>query len=287
MIISGIIPFEDWKKRAGKDLYLRPIYLLDEYLRKNIKDELIGFYLHGSLASLDYVQGYSDFDAIALVNEEALEDHHKRRNFKKKMAEINRFPFLMDILQHHGITLIRNGENEEIDFPIELFKGVVALGESSLEPKLFSANFDSKKILVDFCNYFKNYFLKNKKLKSALDLKSFLSMVQMLPALYLQAKTGKYINKKSSFGEARNDFGEEWRVIEKASQVRKIWRYSPVFSAKMQDLLLKIPNLERLAWFYGKFLFLTPKEVKKIIGPEIIKEAFLLAESIAEKINKQ
>lgn len=280
--ITNIIQFDVWQKKVKDRQYLRPVFLLNDYLKKIISDELVGFYLHGSLASLDYVSGYSDFDAIAILN-------NKSPRLGKVIKKINRFPYLIDILQHHPVSLIKKTEMldyQRNDLPVHLLEGAVALGKSPLELTFEIKDFDFQTTFDEFYEYFKNCYQKKYQPRSAQDLKLFLSQIQLLPALYLQAKTKKWVDKKESFQKAKKDFGREWEVIEKATRVRNIWRYSPVFSEKIQNLLLKIPNLERLAWIYGKFLMPIPSEVKKIMGPNMVEETFILAEEMVKKINK-
>ena len=42
--------------------YLKPLKELKEYANSNLKQYLSGFYLHGSLATKDYIKGWSDVD---------------------------------------------------------------------------------------------------------------------------------------------------------------------------------------------------------------------------------
>jgi hypothetical protein len=281
--INNIIPFEVWQKKVKDRKYLRPVFLLDDYLKKNISDELVGFYLHGSLASLDYVPGYSDLDAIAIIRKE-------KRLSKKKMKQINKFPFLIDLLQHHPVSILEEKEMENYtraDLPVSLFEKAVALGRSRLQLTFDVKDFGARKLLEEFSQQFENWDFKNYQPKSALELKFFLSMVQLLPALYLQAKTKKWGKKKDSFQRAKGDFDREWEIIEKATQARSIWRYSPIFSPRVQDFLLRIPNLERLVWLYGKFLMPIPQEIKKIMDSQMVKEAHNLTQAMIRKINEK
>jgi hypothetical protein len=282
IIISNINSFDEWKDRTKDSQYLRPIFLLHEYLKKNISDELLGFYIHGSLASLDYIKGYSDFDAVMIINDEI-----SSRTLKNKLRRINNFPYLIDILQHHGITILKSSEllrYNRIDFPFFLFEKTLALGNSKLRLEIETAGIDYKQAFEDFYKFFRGNF--NGKNRSPLELKAFLSIIQLFPAIYLQAKNNKFIGKKESFEEARKDFKKEWGVIDIASKVRNEWNYSPIFPDIIQNILLEIPNLERVMWFLGKFVLPVPRRIRIMLGDNYSQRSFELIELMRNNLQK-
>jgi hypothetical protein len=280
--IYSINSFDKWKAEAKDSPYLRPVFLLHEYLKNNISDELLGFYIHGSLATLDYIKGYSDLDAVMIINDEISDN--KKKVLEKQIKIINRFPYLIDVLQHHKITILHSSEllkYDRTDFPPVLFESSVALGNSRLTLEIGAAEVDYKKAFLDFYNSFRNNFSKENR--SSLDLKAFLSFLQLFPAIYLQAKNNEFIGKKESFHEAEKYFKEEWEIINVASNIRREWNYSPIFSPFVQNVLLRIPRLERIMWFFGK-LMPVPARIKKILGEGFKEKSFKLIELMKNKL---
>src|SRR3989338_6120551 len=54
--------------------YLQPVKELQEYAGKKLADDVKGCYLHGSLATNDFVKGWSDCDTLLVIGKEALHD---------------------------------------------------------------------------------------------------------------------------------------------------------------------------------------------------------------------
>ena len=48
--------------------YLRPLDELKDYAEKKLKGNALGFYLHGSLATKDYIKGWSDVDTTIIIS---------------------------------------------------------------------------------------------------------------------------------------------------------------------------------------------------------------------------
>ena len=87
--------------------FLRPLAEFRDYIANNFnRDELIGAYIHGSLGTYDYIEGYSDFDAILIIKGSVLENDEKIKTLKKKITKLNTFLYLLDPLQHHNLFII-------------------------------------------------------------------------------------------------------------------------------------------------------------------------------------
>jgi hypothetical protein len=73
-------------------------------------------------------------------------------------------------------------------------------------------------------------------------LKSLLSSVLLLPALYLGAQR-RHCYKKFSFELARPAFGSSWRAVELATDLRRTWNVRPT----VRERLLRRLMLDGLA----------------------------------------
>ena len=178
--VDDIMDFAVWKEKAGDSPYLRPIFAMHEYVSRNLSNELIGFYFHGSLRTLDYIQGYSDFDSFAIVRKEMVTQAEKLWLFRRKMRSTNNLLFLLDILQHHGVAIIT--ELDLLHFPqayspvpVALFDFATALGKSSTHLKFYErgSKLLSLHTLWGFCHSFRSAYLQNHQPKSAFDFKLF------------------------------------------------------------------------------------------------------------------
>jgi hypothetical protein len=56
-------------------------------------------------------------------------------------------------------------------------------------------------------------------------LKSFLSKILLLPAVYIQARDQQGVFKRESFAMAEQDFAKsDWEIVRRASAIRQSWR---------------------------------------------------------------
>lgn len=284
-----VASFSSWQKKVKDSKYLRPVFMLNQYLGRNLSQELSGFYLHGSLSTLDYSKGNSDFDTVAIVKDETLLNPEKLWRLRGKIKRVNNILYLLDILQHHGATILTDFEilnYPNSSFPLVLFDFSTCLGKSSQRLVVFEREAEERKSQFNDCLEYLEKISSEKKHLSAQGFKLFLSLVQLLPALYFEAKYRAYIYKKFSFDKVKEEFSKkEWEIIEKASRVREVWRYSPVFPPLFQNIFSIFPKFKSLALVYGGLIMPLSPEAKKIMGPEMIKEAYSLAKAMAAKLN--
>jgi hypothetical protein len=79
----------------------------------------------------------------------------------------------------------------------------------------------------------------------------------LLPALFIQAKTGRGIFKKFSFEKVRTELKEKYEVMDEISLLRANWNYQPstffTFIRKNKLAFLKlIPSIWNLLSFCKK-----------------------------------
>ena len=127
--INPVSSFEEWEKTINledKIGFLRPVFELRDFVRDQFtKEEILGFYFHGSISTQDYVPYYSDFDTLVIVKKAVIQNQKWLRDFKKRLTKSNVFLYLLDPLQHHGHFVITEYDLEAYTqslFPLELFK---------------------------------------------------------------------------------------------------------------------------------------------------------------------
>jgi predicted nucleotidyltransferase len=222
--------------------YLRPIIRLKEYVHKNLTEYVCDFLIHGSIATMDYSKGWSDLDTLVIVNDETLLDPQKLIAFRMKIIDAYNFLLQMDVHQHHGfifcsevglkqyyshfmpLEVISKSKSllSDNDIAISHNRSVkCALNSFKQKNNLLYSAYLNK--VLKHHKYKNDYLCENFKNPNTMyQLKYFLSVVMTLPTYYLDAK-GEPCYKKDSFEIVKNEFKDEWEIIEKATKIRKIW----------------------------------------------------------------
>ena len=218
------------KDRDYNSNYLKPVLELKKFAVNNLSEYLFDFHLHGSLSTLDYIKGWTDFDTLAIISRETLMDWRNLISLRDLMYSSKIYLYKIDPLQHHGHMIFTEIEIDyycNTFFPVELFAYSKSFfGEKSIKFNLRECRDEDIKVFEWFCNYFKE--LPEDSRLCSYDLKFFLHAVALFPTIYLQAK-GRNMYKKFSFEKARNDFGKEYRVIDEFSSIRKNWKQLNTF----------------------------------------------------------
>jgi hypothetical protein len=97
------IPALDVTDYQDKDSqYLSPVVELGNYALEALQSDVEAFLLHGSLATLDYARGWSDFDTYIILTKETTLDSIALVALRQKL--LSAYPYLLaiDPLQHHG-----------------------------------------------------------------------------------------------------------------------------------------------------------------------------------------
>ncbi|MGB0390744.1 MAG: hypothetical protein ACPGD5_04195 [Salibacteraceae bacterium] len=268
------------KYQSGKALV--PVYSggnswvlqMKSSLEKELSDDLFGAYLHGSLASNEEI-AYSDFDALVIIKDAVFKEENRITEVVHKLQKLQKIMHQFDPLQHHGWFVLTESmlQNYPITyFPPILFEHSVSL----LKNKGSIINYswqDNKESLSAPFNQLSNDLIKKlkqpHKVKNVFYLKSLLSEFMLLPALYLQSKTGSSVNKKASFDLARVDFSNpEWKIMDKVSTIRQEWTFEIL---AIQKMLLSSENYT-IRKISRKIAPSIPESISKKLTPEFYGE---------------
>ena len=85
--------------------YLAPVVELGNWANNELSDHLIDFMIHGSLATLDYSKGWSDFDTFLIVSSKTATNGHALTELRSKLLIGYEYLLSVDPLQHHGFLL--------------------------------------------------------------------------------------------------------------------------------------------------------------------------------------
>lgn len=223
----GELDLESYKKSDSE--YLIPLKGLKDYANDSLRQLLSGFYLHGSLATKDYVRGWSDVDTLAVVSKETIENPEYLLELRDKIYRMRHFFYRIDHLQHHGSIVISEYDAEnycQAYFPIPIFRYARSFFGHDTMDKFMARQFQGEALAKLF--WFVSYFRKMNAEKNfdigSYEAKELLHSITLFPSMYLQAK-GILVYKKFSFGIAKKDFSSEsWEVIDRASGIRSSWK---------------------------------------------------------------
>jgi hypothetical protein len=219
-------PYKAWLEGGGRDIRYRPVHAL----RRLVEQQGAVFFkraiVHGSIATLDDTPGFSDMDLAFVVRASVLKDPDQMLRLRKLTAEILIFTYAFDPFMHHGpfyISEIDLAWYPEAMFPPVLFGYGVDLLDNSTAVEIWSR--PSEDVTDRFLEMFEDFFRQWPSdpfvLKDGYDLEWLLGNAMILPALYLQSRTGSFRYKRDTFALAEKNFlPEEWEPIRTATELR-------------------------------------------------------------------
>lgn len=264
-------------------------------LQKEVEDSLgpylLGFYVHGSVSTLDYTD-FSDLDTALIVRKETVEDPQRLKEFAFNNILSSRHLCKYQYLHHHSHCVL--AENDLVYYPqsflpIELFKYSTTLfGISEIEFVLREAHLEQLSIAWQKAQNYKIQFLdRPSRINNLWRLRYLIAILLTLPVFLLNVM-GIYVYKGFSFEKARDYFSiQEWEGIDIATEIRENWHYYP---SKEERLLARVI----LDWRKNRRLFeyvmsqraqTVPNHLEHYIDRmKFYQKALVFTESVARKI---
>ena len=202
------------------------------FLKNRIAGDLIGAYTHSSVAISEEV-AYSDFDGFVIVKDETLLNDTRLEKVALILKQSEKIMNEMDPLQHHGWFILTESDLKnfpEYYFPNELIRYAKCLfGENKIAIQISKEGFKEQfnKSFNNMARGILNKLDSKSFLKNYYNFKNLLSEFMLLPAFYIQARTGFGIFKKFSFEKVKNELREKYTVMDEISSVRSNWNYDP------------------------------------------------------------
>ncbi len=277
-------------KNNDKDYYSE-IFKIQDYLKKNkLKNFFKYFLIHGSLADLNFIKGWSDVDTFVVIKNSVFKSKNNILKLKKKISKLYEFFRKICPLQHHGLILFSEFDLENYSrnfLPIEALGTNVNILDKKKEItiKYFNDNSTSQlKIFEDMINrlkllkyakrfgIYKHHPLNGKFLqfpikcekKQMFQLFCHIGFMNTLPAYYLTC-IGKSINKKKSFR-----------------------KFNQIFKNKKVKKLMKKNEKIRFLWEKNQHKnvnnFIIPSWIVKILGKKYLDECITIFEELIKDI---
>ncbi len=217
--------YQSWLDRGGSQSKYWPVWKLHKLANQN-KDLFLRAIIHGSVATLDDVEGFSDLDLTFIVKDSTLTDTRMQSKYNKLRSEILALTYAFDPFMHHEPYYLMQSELSsypEAKFPLILFNYGVDLFESNdpIEVMVVPSNEITDSMLVMFSGYFNAWSSKPFMMRDYYDVEHCLGNLMILPALFLQRMTGEFRYKRDTFPIAEKYFTkEEWEPIVLATNLR-------------------------------------------------------------------
>ncbi len=275
---------------ADDKKYLRPLFDLKNYARKNLRELLFGFYLQGSLATKDYIKGWSDLDTVGIIARETIADEKKLLMLRTRVYHLRRFFYRIDPLQHHGCIFFTEYDSDaycQAYFPFPLFSYAKSFftDDKPLHVSIRPWQVEAHRKLFWFVNYFRTRAHEKAVNRGSYELKTLLHGITLFPALYLQAR-GIIVYKKFSFDIARKDFdAKTWQVMDTVSNIRRQWVAPPYDFGAGYAYLNPTAAYQLHAKIIDRISPVTKKNIPNL--PAIISDMYALSESAWSRIKNE
>jgi hypothetical protein len=225
-----------YEGQGYRDRGLGAVDRLAAFVRRTLAPYLHGFYLHGSLSTLDDT-AFSDVDDFVIIRREVATNPDALQQCAAACVAAARFLYEHDPWQHHRHYVV-----SEIDLrwyaPVYLPPQVLRFATAILGPqRLAIAARGSATADRAVARALAQELVLNaeREVSNLWRLKWVVSGVLLLPALYL-ASRGAHCYKKFSFEHARPAFGAAWEAVTLASEIRSRWNFSPSPTERMLRL---------------------------------------------------
>jgi len=255
------LDYEEWSNKIEKEEYLAPAAKLRDQLLE-LESYITGFYFHGSVASLDYIPNWSDLDDLVILKKDTVLNPSKLKIFQEQIFQTKSQLYLFDPIQHHGHAFFSEMDMmyfPQSFFPLMLFEtAVCCFGANKLLFQLRNDEFERVRNVMSLVKSLDK--MNDESLSRPYVLKTYISLLMLLPSMYLQVKNIN-CSKKDSFELAKNDFGDDWKAIDISSDMREQWRFKKS-SRWFREFLIKYPNPNYIMiWHY--FFNALPHDIRK------------------------
>jgi hypothetical protein len=167
--------------------------------------------------------GFSDLDAVLVIEDRAAEDGTTLRALRTRVLAAQRALLAYQPMQHHGFEVatpkLLISADAALDLPREALQDSRSLFGRRIDAGFSGAGVDPARRLRSLVT---RLSALSAWPRHVWRLHGTVSMFELLPALYLQA-TGVAVSKASSFALARQRFQGAWWPYDVLEQTREVW----------------------------------------------------------------
>lgn len=272
--------------KCVKSSYNEPIVKsIQELVANGFEKLFFAVIVHGSIGTNEAIN-YSDFDGLLIIRDKYKNSLLLKKFIRYSMKQIYEF----DPLQHHGWFILYESQLQDYPqtyFPFELFEfsSMIYHYNDAMWEITISAVIDYKKPFKRMAMSFNDKLEKGFRPLGMYQLKSFLSELMLLPALYYQAKADKVIFKKYSFELTKHDFSPKaWLSIKISSEIREAWHYKFIFS---EWLFVRLKDRMFIKKYVRKYMApQIPYDLKKRLNNQFYASCLKLVHEMNCRLNE-
>lgn len=225
--------YDEWRRQIGGTdrRFLAPVRAFANDVAENASlFAFAGF--HGSLSTLDYLPGFSDFDAIVVLGERTAMGPAPLRRARRVVARMNRHLFQLCLLQHHGFQVMTTLDWSF--YPCSFFPPVLMRYTTGVVGRMsrFRSRPDRDErvgTMKAFRSLFaEGRFARAEQLGSLSELVQYNQAILLLPCLWLGLIEGD-VYKRESFARFYELVDPALsRIVRSAETVRRSIRVNPI-----------------------------------------------------------
>ena len=287
--------YEAWRQQGGHARRYRTVDRLRRHLlAKPRNDFFLRAIVHGSVATLDDTPGFSDLDLAFVVRRATLIDPQMLIELRQLAAEVLTLTYAFDPFMHHCpyyISEIDLAWFPEAMFPLVLFQHAVDLLDGREEVNVWTrqSNDVTDGMLNLFEDVFRRWSENSMAAKDYYELEWVLGTAMLLPALYLQSRTGQFRYKRDTFPLAQRDFSPtEWEPIRKATEIRAVLAPRPIPPATLVALGVRLCAPGLIQWWARRHprALQAAHEASQKLGTDYPQQVLRLLTTMREKLDK-
>ena len=199
---------------------------------------LEGAYLHGSLATLDFIPGGSDLDLTYILSRETARVPESLLELRNRLKGATTCFYAIDRFQHHGPYILTQKIKDnyiESYLPLAVWrKSRPILGPNVVTLSRRESEFHKALWFRRSVQHYRRCYFEGKKLNNTYGAKLFISMATLLPAVAHTFLTGRYVSKPTALEWLKHSFPDEsirdW--LDRLSRIRSRNLYHPAATAE-------------------------------------------------------
>lgn len=215
-------------KRGDSHWQYQTIDTIQEVFNSELVPYIDNFIIHGSFASNDFIENWSDLDAIIILNDKVFRDENVLSKIKDKINRLSMLCYKIDPLAHHLFSFITSFDllyYPKYFFPPELLKHAVSLSIKNKMNFYARHDFDQKNNKAyDFLTRFKERAINSNTTFTPYSWKNIISQGLLWPSICLQL-CNIYVYKRESFDLFKKTFlGIDCFALDELSEHRRSWK---------------------------------------------------------------
>jgi hypothetical protein len=244
---------------------------------------IVDLILFGSQAK-GSVTGFSDVDAVLVLENSAAEDPSSMRRLRRHVLAAQRAVLAHQPMQHHGFAVatprLLLEASDALALPPEALSETRSLTGNAVDAT-FSPDDPRARVTV-LRELIRSTGDETRWPRHPWRLHRLISMFELIPALYLQGR-GVAVEKSRSFDEARSDFGDGWWPYDVLREVRERWPRRALPALRRGASAARNPWVAVAAW--RRLPVAADAEIRGMLTQDCLEALRAIAHEMSERVS--